>query len=83
MANQSSLCFSFLITVWRNLLYGVFKTRGPHLHCHCLEVFPSLSNHVSQSEDGTQRVVFSVTVLQVGVIHVRKNVPPDYKLSQF
>lgn len=83
MANQSSLCFSFLITVWRHFPYGVFKIRGPHLHCHFLEVLPSLSNHVSQSEDGTQRVVFSVTVLQVGVIHLWKNVPPDYTLFPF
>lgn len=77
MAKQSSLYFSFLITVWRNFHYGLFKIRGPHLHCHFLEVFPSLSNHVSQSEDGTQRVVFSVTILQVGVTHLRKNIPPE------
>lgn len=40
-----------------------------------MEVFPGLSNHVSQPEDGTQRVVSSVARLQVGGAHVWENVP--------
>lgn len=47
-----------------------------------MEVFPGLSNHVSQSEDGTQRVVSSVTPLQVGGVHVWENVPPEIFTTQ-
>lgn len=58
------------------------KMRRAHLHCHFMEVFPGLSNHVSQSEDGTQRVVDSLTIPQVGGVHLRENVPPERFTTQ-
>lgn len=46
-----------------------------HLHRQGREVLPGLSDHVSQSEDGTQRVVAAVTRPQVGAAHVGEDVP--------
>lgn len=46
-----------------------------HLYCHLRELFPGLSDDVSQSEDGAQGVVSSVAVPQVGVVHLREDVP--------
>lgn len=50
-----------------------------HLHCHLRELFSGFSDDVSQSEDGTEGVVPTVTALQVGVGHTRQDVPSVMK----
>lgn len=50
-----------------------------HLHRHLQELFPSVSDYVSQFEDGTQWVVSPVAALQVGVGHPWQDVPPAVK----
>lgn len=52
-----------------------------YLHGHVGELLPGLSHQVSQSEDGAERVVASVAAPQVGVVHLREDVPTAKRIQ--